>query len=592
MFGKGMGKGMLIGPMGPMGPGLMGGMPVMGPMGPGIMIGAPLHLVQEQWQEHERQQDLERRRLERDRERDQELQRERQRVEEAQRAERAAQAENLRLQRELQQFRNPQADVRNPARPGSPPAPVRHAARSASQAGRGRIARAAAAEARAMTPSAAHRQAAGRHYNDQDRDLWFHARMHQGPEGGRENGLPLGSVADSQLLAEALRRSLDPRHQAVSERRNDSANHTNLQIPQLPYSQVEQMCNGLRHDTLLGRGAFGSVYRGVMQGSRGRVDIAVKIFERRGIGNTQNDFMREVQMMSSCRHQNIVPVLFMSTDVNLCIVMPLMSDGSLERLLQEMHEGQRGCPADQRARYARDMFEGLSYLHDPNPHRIVHRDIKPDNILLHGSTAKLGDVGLAKDLHRAYTMTQVGGTPLFIDPVYARTGRLTAASDVYSAGVVLLQLLTGADSSILALDFRSTQDGASRWEARVRRASQGSIADPAAAWQPRTAQDFHSIAARCTELDAARRPASSTVRDELDALLPVGAFPGRGAQDNSRTCLICLDAPPQGLLRPCGHNATCESCYHQLRTRGQAKCPLCRANVMSFERGNFRNTFG
>lgn len=101
---------------------------------------------------------------------------------------------------------------------------------------------------------------------------------------------------------------------------------------------------------------------------------------------------------------------------------------------------------DTRLRIALGAAQGLSYLHHDCSPRIIHRDVKSSNILLDKEfEAHLTDFGIAKNLctSKSYTSTCIMGTFGYIDPEYARTSRLTEKSDVYSYGIVLLELLTG-----------------------------------------------------------------------------------------------------------------------------------------------------
>lgn len=99
-----------------------------------------------------------------------------------------------------------------------------------------------------------------------------------------------------------------------------------------------------------------------------------------------------------------------------------------------------------RLRIALGSAQGLAYLHHDCSPRIIHRDVKSSNILLDKDfEAHLTDFGIAKSLciSKTYTSTYIMGTIGYIDPEYARTSRLTEKSDVYSYGIVLLELLTG-----------------------------------------------------------------------------------------------------------------------------------------------------
>merc|ERR1712176_1027796 len=99
-----------------------------------------------------------------------------------------------------------------------------------------------------------------------------------------------------------------------------------------------------------------------MRGSGNDVSIAVKLKRTDCETESVSDFEKEASTMVMCRHPNIVPLLAISSDVDLCIVMPLMPDGSLEHVLQDSLR-LRKCGAGQRIGYLRDMYNGLAYLH-------------------------------------------------------------------------------------------------------------------------------------------------------------------------------------------------------------------------------------
>ncbi|CAN0530259.1 unnamed protein product, partial [Ectocarpus sp. 12 AP-2014] len=126
-----------------------------------------------------------------------------------------------------------------------------------------------------------------------------------------------------------------------------------------------------------------------------------------------------------------------------------MSNGSLEDVLATRAR-RKGLNAEMRVRIALGVAHALDYLHTPwlDKPAIIHRDVKPANILLDsGMNARLGDAGIARVLdaaERNAAATQVQGTLNYIDPGYMRTGTLNDKSDIYSLGVVMVELLLGA----------------------------------------------------------------------------------------------------------------------------------------------------
>eukprot|EP00403_Amphidinium_massartii_P007006 CAMPEP_0178374800 /NCGR_PEP_ID=MMETSP0689_2-20121128/2560_1 /TAXON_ID=160604 /ORGANISM="Amphidinium massartii, Strain CS-259" /LENGTH=185 /DNA_ID=CAMNT_0019994775 /DNA_START=525 /DNA_END=1079 /DNA_ORIENTATION=+ len=185
-------------------------------------------------------------------------------------------------------------------------------------------------------------------------------------------------------------------------------------------------------------------------------------------------------------------------------------------------------------------------------------------------------------------MTAARGTPLFMDPVYAETQVLTAASDVYSTGVVLFQLLTGAETLVLSRAFRNAADVAMRWEGPQRAEDAINIADSAVSWSAAAelavARGLHSLGVQCTDPSREGRPASTEAFETLQGLSPPAP---REAAALPRECLICMTASREGRLQPCGHNVMCQACFGAMRQLPVRRrlCPVCRTPFQSFEAG-------
>ena len=121
-----------------------------------------------------------------------------------------------------------------------------------------------------------------------------------------------------------------------------------------------------------------------------------------------------------------------------------------------------------------------------------------------------------------YARTMVRGTSVFLDPEYEASQRLTTASDVYSAGIVVFQLLAGADTGVVTETY-SLADGLPpaerwprRWEAQQRTRSPTAVAQ--GAWPGALAEGLHAVGAQCTARAAADRPSSATARDQVGVL--------------------------------------------------------------------------
>ncbi|CAI9088968.1 OLC1v1023441C1 [Oldenlandia corymbosa var. corymbosa] len=209
------------------------------------------------------------------------------------------------------------------------------------------------------------------------------------------------------------------------------------------YQDLVEATGNFSDSAVIGRGACGTVYKAEMV--NGDV-IAVKKLKSRGEGpSSDNSFHAEVSTLGKIRHRNIVKLFGFcyQQDSNL-LLYEYMENGSLGELL---HVNQK-CVLNWNERYkiALGAAEGLCYLHHDCKPQIIHRDIKSNNILLDESfQAHVGDFGLAKliDLSYSKSMSAVAGSYGYIAPEYAYTMKVTEKCDIYSFGVVLLELITG-----------------------------------------------------------------------------------------------------------------------------------------------------
>ncbi|VAH62635.1 unnamed protein product [Triticum turgidum subsp. durum] len=195
---------------------------------------------------------------------------------------------------------------------------------------------------------------------------------------------------------------------------------------------------------IIGEGGFGRVYEGILEdGER----VAVKVLKRDDQQGTR-EFLAEVEMLSRLHHRNLVKLIGICSEEHMrCLVYELVPNGSLESHLHGSDKDTALLDWDARLKIALGAARGLAYLHEDSSPRVIHRDFKSSNILLeHDFTPKVSDFGLARTAigeGNEHISTRVMGTFGYVAPEYAMTGHLLVKSDVYSYGVVLLELLTG-----------------------------------------------------------------------------------------------------------------------------------------------------
>ncbi|XP_051149791.1 receptor protein kinase CLAVATA1-like [Andrographis paniculata] len=199
---------------------------------------------------------------------------------------------------------------------------------------------------------------------------------------------------------------------------------------------AEDVIECLKEDNIIGKGGSGIVYKGCVPNGD---EIAIK---RVMSSRSNHGFTAEIQTLGKIRHRNIVRLLGHVSNKNTNLLLyEYMSNGSLGEMLSSA----KGTKLQWESRYriAVDAAKGLSYLHHDCSPSIIHRDVKPNNILLDSNCeAHVADFGLAK-FWRDECMSTIAGSYGYIAPEYAYTLNVDQKSDVYSFGVVLLELITG-----------------------------------------------------------------------------------------------------------------------------------------------------
>lgn len=211
------------------------------------------------------------------------------------------------------------------------------------------------------------------------------------------------------------------------------------------YRELCVATQNFHSDHLLGEGGFGRVYKGHLE-STNQV-VAVKQLDRNGFQGNR-EFLVEVLILSLLHAPNLVNLVGYCADGDQRIlVYEYMANGSLEDHLLDLPPGKKPLDWDTRIKIAAGAAKGLEYLHEQANPPVIYRDFKASNILLDEDfNPKLSDFGLAKlgpTGDKTHVSTRVMGTYGYCAPEYALTGQLTTKSDIYSFGVVFLEIITG-----------------------------------------------------------------------------------------------------------------------------------------------------
>ncbi|KAK8967362.1 Serine/threonine-protein kinase PBS1 [Platanthera guangdongensis] len=203
--------------------------------------------------------------------------------------------------------------------------------------------------------------------------------------------------------------------------------------------------NNFKADCFLGEGGFGKVYKGWLETSK--QVVAIKQLDLDGLQGNR-EFLVEVLMLSLLHHPNLVNLIGYCADGDQrLLVYEYMQLGSLDDHLLDLSPEKEPLSWNTRMKIAAGAAKGIEYLHVKASPPVIFRDLKCSNILLgEGYHPKLSDFGLAKLApvgDNTHVSTRVMGTYGYCAPEYAMTGQLTVKSDIYSFGVVLLEIISG-----------------------------------------------------------------------------------------------------------------------------------------------------
>uniref|UniRef100_A0ACD6A3A6 Uncharacterized protein n=1 Tax=Avena sativa TaxID=4498 RepID=A0ACD6A3A6_AVESA len=289
----------------------------------------------------------------------------------------------------------------------------------------------------------------------------------------------------------------------------------------LPLSLLQYITNRFHLDHQIGSGGFAVVYKGVV----GKGTVAVKkLFNTLDIH--ENKFHEEVKCLIKAKHKNIVRflgycadtqgkmenyegMLVMADQRNWLLCFEYVHNGGLDK-----HITDASCGLEWKVRYQiiNVICEGLVFLHEK---RILHLDLKPANILIdHQMVPKIADFGLSRCLGEEQTRAitkNLCGTLGYMDPEYLKSGQITFASDIYSLGVIIMEILTGLKGYLKA------ENVVESWMNRLQ-ASEGDVR----LVQVRVCAE---IGIECMDLDPNKRPVARDIIGRLNKMASDADYP-------------------------------------------------------------------
>lgn len=266
------------------------------------------------------------------------------------------------------------------------------------------------------------------------------------------------------------------------------------------FSEIEEASGNFNSSMKIGEGGYGNIYKGLLR----HTQVAIK---RLNSSSSQGpaEFQQEVNILTKLRHPNLVTLIGACPEAWI-LIYELYPNGSLEDRLS-CKDNTPPLSWQMRIHIATELCLALIFLHSCSPHSLVHGDLKPANIMLDAHfVVKLGDFGISRFISDN-EFTSNGSTPCqlsvaqgtlgYVDPEFVQTGELTIQSDVYSYGIIVLQLLTGRSALVVRKDVQCA----------LQKGNLKELLDPTAGeWPFVQAEQLARLAMRCCDLSQRVRP--------------------------------------------------------------------------------------
>lgn len=314
------------------------------------------------------------------------------------------------------------------------------------------------------------------------------------------------------------------------------------------YRELDEATDGFHSDREIGDGGFGTVYKGFLRDGR---TVAVKrLYENNH--KRLEQFLNEVKIVEPLRHPNLVTLYGCTSHHSreLLLVYEFVCNGTIADHLHGPRASERALTWPLRIQTAIEAADALAHLHAIEP-PIIHRDVKTNNILLDNSFhVKVADFGLSRlfPLDATHVSTAPQGTPGYVDPEYYNCYQLTDKSDVYSMGVVLVELI----SSKPAVDITRRRQDINLSKMAISKIPKGlvhELADPELGYEtdPEVKRQIHAVAEvafLCLQSDKDMRPPMKEVKTMLFDIL--NAHNGNGPPldgEKKNSGLLKLEGP-------------------------------------------------